>query len=533
MATARRPPQVPAKYLVGPRGPAGPAGATTGVPGPTGPIGPTGPQGEQGEQGPIGPTGATGASASDLLDDIPPQTVLGNPDTVDATPEPVTIHDQLDWVGGTSRWAFDGSNDAVTIAHTSSLNFALASTPWTLSIGFQTTTSTGGVMIGKKSRASLFAAGVDVSMAGGLLGLIMGRGVSGIILQTVGTFNDGVEHTCVWTYNGNGSASGLTCYVDQVAVSLQAPAADNLAGQSPSNTEATVIGNSSDGTTPFDGVLFHASQWSSALDAGEVAEITDFSAGPPDLNAVSCAADLLGWWKLDGTDATGAGGVADHSSGNHDGTASGGLAPSSSFGALVVRNANQWQQLHPAVSGRVLTARGVGALPAYMIPSSSIVSRNLTRPTATAATTNLSCGGSFNVPANNFSVGLTFYFEGQYFFVASGSPPIIVHELLIGGSVVETVEVTTSGTGDRHGKVCAELTCTATGSVGAAMCTMWIDSGYAASLALGHVGSTSTATDALNTTIANTVELRVRMKTVVGSNVLTVLRGHVERNLVA
>ncbi len=67
--------------------------------------------------------------------------------------------------------------------------------------------------------------------------------------------------------------------------------------------------------------------WNKELSASEVVQIYN-DGSPGDLLSTTMAANLEGWWKVDGTDSTGASGVIDHSVNNNHGTAAGGLGGS-------------------------------------------------------------------------------------------------------------------------------------------------------------------------------------------------------------
>jgi hypothetical protein len=464
------------------------------------------------------------------LEDIPDQTVLGNNSGSDGPPEPVTVHEELDWVGGDVRWRFDGVDDRATIANTASLDIATATTPFTFACRLQSTSPTGGLLMGKKSRATLNSPGADLSISAGKIGLIIGGGGAALILvQTNASFSDGADHTIMGVFGGAGAAS-VVIYVDGVAQATTT-FSNTLGAASPSNSVATVLGNSSDLTVPFDGILFHCAQWNAALTAPDAVAVHNGGV-PPDLLALSSAPNLVGWWKLDGADATGANGILDYSTGNHPATAAGGLAPSGATGSMLVRNTAVWQLLPPAPIGRVLTARGVTSLPSFEQPSISMVNRLVANVAATNATTNLSCG-SFTVPANNFSTGLSFDLEGQYVFVhTAATTPTITHELVVGGTVLQTLVVTPDATAATfQGRVRGTVVCRSTGSSGAFMGSMWVDANYPTGYAAGVVGTTGTSTGARDTTTALAVELRVRMTTAVASNTLTVIMGYVQRSL--
>ena len=130
---------------------------------------------------------------------------------------------------------------------------------------------------------------------------------------------DGRDHFYGITKTTSPTAAGVTFYMDGVAVG-KIVTEDTLAHTTLSTTPLQIGLRGS--TLPMVGGIHDVSVWDRDLTALEVAEIYNAGA-PPDLNAVSCAANLDLWMPLDGNDALGAGGINDHSTSNFDGTASG------------------------------------------------------------------------------------------------------------------------------------------------------------------------------------------------------------------
>jgi hypothetical protein len=164
------------------------------------------------------------------------------------------------------------------------------------------------------------------------------------------------------------------------------------------------------------------------------------------------------------------------------------------------------------------------------------VAVNTTTPTATNATTNLSCGGSYSVPANTPRAGTLYRFNAVavYDHAAAATPTITV-ELLINAAVVTTLVITPMAVArafDLH--VTGYIRFQTVGAGGTAMCTLEQVNSFAVqgagSSSHDHViGDRGTATTAVNTTVARSIELRMRMTTAVASNTLTVTQGFIER----
>jgi hypothetical protein len=158
------------------------------------------------------------------------------------------------------------------------------------------------------------------------------------------------------------------------------------------------------------------------------------------------------------------------------------------------------------------------------------VSVNTTSPTATNATTNLSCGGSFSIPANTARAGTVYRLHGQYVYVhTAAATPTLTFEILIAGAVVRSVAFTPVSVASTYtGWFTATIRFQTVGAGGTCVAT-WIqnndfETGVDQLTSSGHTG-----TEAVDTTIANAIELRTRMTTAVASNTLTVVQGMIER----
>lgn len=152
-----------------------------------------------------------------------------------------------------------------------------------------------------------------------------------------------------------------------------------------------------------------------------------------------------------------------------------------------------------------------------------------TNPTATNATTNLSCG-SYTIPANTAREGTLYRLHGQYVFVhTAAATPTLTFEVLINGSVVETVVLTPVASAATYtGWFTATIRFLTVGAGGTAMVT-WVQNNDYESGVDGYTSSPTTGTDAVNTTLSRSIELRMRMTTAVASNTLTVTQGYIER----
>jgi hypothetical protein len=149
---------------------------------------------------------------------------------------------------------------------------------------------------------------------------------------------------------------------------------------------------------------------------------------------------------------------------------------------------------------------------------------------ASAATTNLSCC-TFTTVANSLVAGSVFLFSGWYSYLhTAATTPTLTAEILVNGAVVATGILTPIATAATFsGRIDGILTIRTTGAGGTAMAQVHHDANFSG---VGSVdGSVNTATFAIDTTAARSLELRVRMTTAVASNTLTVTNGYIERLL--
>lgn len=228
-------------------------------------------------------------------------------------------------------WVFDGIDDEISMGDVTSFNrtddFSV--------FAFYKNTGVSQTILAKQSAANQVGWRFVISSDPDEDFIMAGPGASQQIQagRTSRPPTDGAWHQFGFTYDGSSDANGLSFYIDSVFGSSTL-GTNNLTSDNTTNSEPLQIGRR--GTSAeFNGTLKHISIWNRALTSGEVAEI--YGGGtPPDLNSVSCASALVGWWKLDGDDTTGSGGVVDHSSSGFDGTAAGGLEPTYTGGTNTV-----------------------------------------------------------------------------------------------------------------------------------------------------------------------------------------------------
>lgn len=151
---------------------------------------------------------------------------------------------------------------------------------------------------------------------------------------------------------------------------------------------------------------------------------------------------------------------------------------------------------------------------------------------ATNATTNLSVTGSYTAVANVNRVMSVWRASGYFVFLhTAAATPTLTLEVVVNGSVVdsatmvpETIATTFSG------RVYAFVTIRTVGAGGTLQANCWFETDAQVTAGTTSVsGSVSTSTDAIDTTVSRTLELRVRMTTAVASNTLTVTQGFWEK----
>lgn len=150
--------------------------------------------------------------------------------------------------------------------------------------------------------------------------------------------------------------------------------------------------------------------------------------------------------------------------------------------------------------------------------------------TANNAVTDLTaCSHTFQ--ANTLQVGSVWEYFGYYVHtkVAAAGTPTLTLELLVNGSVIDSIVVTpqsaiTTFAGTIHGF----LTIRTTGAGGTCQANCRVDGNVV--LAAGNDGSVSIATDAIDTTVARSTSMRMRMTTATGgANILSVTQGFIRK----
>lgn len=292
------------------------------------------------------------------LQHIGDKRVLGNDSGSSASPTEITVHQELDWIGGGVQWNFDGVDDRIDFGDVLSKE---RTDTFAISCWFR------GNFIVCKSATTADQRGYLFFAIAGTVGIrlnnnIAAGGASTLTMNSSSTITTGDIHHALWVNSGSGDSASQTVYIDGVAIAMVADASALTATSV--GTAHLCIGSKEDGSSAQSGWMFHASIWNSALSSAVALELYN-SGVPPDLLTVSSAANLQWWVKLDDGDTIGANGVLDHSGNNRNGTAAGGLTPTSALGSLPVRGSSLWELLAPGTVDFPLVSNGTAALPAY------------------------------------------------------------------------------------------------------------------------------------------------------------------------
>jgi hypothetical protein len=293
------------------------------IPGPPGPQGPVGQPGPTGAQGPDGNPGANGANSYSTP--IPFQRSVGN-DTpgADSLPTPTSIHQQLDWTAGYTDWRWTALGQAIQLGNV--LNFDRTD-PFTLAawVDADSFTHLGAVhaLIFRRGRTSDnrgFAWGTGPTTGVMRIHIGVGGSANSLVIDTTTSLVLGKRTLVVMTYSGLSTPASVQHYFDAVAqpkTTITNGLAASIAGPGPLSISYPL--------GAWRGGIRHASIWDVALTQLQVTEL--FNNGVPgDLLTHSAAANLRGWWKIEGPpDRTIVDGVADSSGNGLTGTRVNGL----------------------------------------------------------------------------------------------------------------------------------------------------------------------------------------------------------------
>jgi hypothetical protein len=185
---------------------------------------------------------------------------------------------------------------------------------------------------------------------------------------------------------------------------------------------------------------------------------------------------------------------------------------------------NRWRVV--GVGGQLLGNASVGA---SQLNGGVLSALTSTSPTATNATTNIGLA-TLAIPANTLVVGHTYRSVIYYSFVhTAAATPTLTFDMLIGGVVVATLVVNVVSTaGTFPGFIEGVWRFTAVGAGGNAVVSFRSANNAGFAIA-DFLASTNVSVVPVDTTLATSVLMRMRMTTAVAANTITINQAILER----
>lgn len=322
---------------------------------------------------------ATRATPESLQPQLPESTVAGRaPTTGTGAPVPQSASQVLSYLPQTNVWVFDGVNDSIGIGDF--LDFD-TNDPFSIGVWFSTASLRRQDLVAKDDPA-LDARGYAtfVDETGALFFNLCNDnapvGTSLLSVRTPPGFADGTEHFVLFRYSGSALPAGVRINVDDIVQALTT-VSNTLVGTTVSAALLT-IGAALNATLQFfgPGTIRHVSIWNANI--SDAAATAAYAGGsPPNLLTNPAASNLVGWWPIDASDTVGAGGIRDlNPNVVHNGTAQGGLAPSSPIGGMPVRattgtpvDGGAWNEVLPGPAGYSWTSNGPNEQPSWQLAS--------------------------------------------------------------------------------------------------------------------------------------------------------------------
>lgn len=196
----------------------------------------------------------------------------------------------------TNSLVLDGATEYIAVGNVVALQFDRLNT-FSLVIWFKTVAATTQTLLGKREDGGTNR-GYQLLIDGGFLRalLVNTGGADEIDVVSDNTFDDGIWHQAVLTYSGSGAASGVTLYIDSLALSTTTNA-DTLTGTILDAVGFNLGARGTVSTDFFAGNLDDGAVYDKELSQAEVTTIYNLG-DPPDLTSVGPTADLVGYWRM-------------------------------------------------------------------------------------------------------------------------------------------------------------------------------------------------------------------------------------------
>ena len=168
--------------------------------------------------------------------------------------------------------AFDDTNDYITFGNTSTLNFEW-NEPHSIEVWLKRSNSGGSYIVGKNESSGNYR-GTEFTFTGAnAVGYVI-RNTNAtnkrLNSKTSGTYNDGLWHQFVVTYDGSGNASGIGIYIDTVS-DVSIINSGNITGGTTSTANA-VIGARNGVANYFGGNIASVKYYNKVLTFSEITQ---------------------------------------------------------------------------------------------------------------------------------------------------------------------------------------------------------------------------------------------------------------------
>jgi len=189
---------------------------------------------------------------------------------------------------------FDGSDDYVTMGNVLGFEY---SDPFSLSCWVKTDATSGYLISKRLGLPNYTGYGLTLAPSGGFeFSICNTLSTAEVLVRSVVSIADRAWHHITGTYDGSGTASGITLYVDGVAVSTTTES-DTLSSSSIINSASLNIGARTNSSIFLDGKVGEVAVYDKELSSVEVNWM--YNGGlPRDLAGGGAPSNLVGWWRM-------------------------------------------------------------------------------------------------------------------------------------------------------------------------------------------------------------------------------------------